>query len=300
MDLKELEQQFDHLYGLAPVLNALESRMRDLFQHDDDTNKNPNNHWTDQPPNKERTPLRSQFRPALFVHRTSTEKNERGNRILLLAEQLGLPVQYVDKGILNTLSHNRPHQNFVLRCGKLNFQKYTPEAFLDKHSFGLVLDEIVDPQNLGAILRSTSFLECDFVLVCSKNSAPPSATVSAASAGALESMAHIIYETSSLPSTLAKLEAAGVRIVGASAHVPSEFDHVPCYDLHESTRPGPEQPPTLLVLGSEGRGIRHSVARSCTEFVKIPGGEGSSVDSLNVSVTNGILLWHYLQSQRQK
>jgi 21S rRNA (GM2251-2'-O)-methyltransferase len=62
--------------------------------------------------------------------------------------------------------------------------------------------------------------------------------------------------------------------------------------------------PTILVLGSEGRGLRTLVSRACSSFVQIPGGvvvtgdgDGSSqagVDSLNVSVTGGILIWHFL------
>ena len=72
--------------------------------------------------------------------------------------------------------------------------------------------------------------------------------------------------------------------------------------------------PTILVLGSEGRGLRTLVARSCTGFVSIPGGVGAAgstsigddeseektqagVDSLNVSVTGGIMLWHLLSKQ---
>jgi 21S rRNA (GM2251-2'-O)-methyltransferase len=63
-----------------------------------------------------------------------------------------------------------------------------------------------------------------------------------------------------------------------------------------------EQQPTLLILGSEGHGLRNLVAKSCTEFVQIPGASDDSdsgVDSLNVSVMGGILLWHLVQQQRK-
>ena len=80
-----------------------------------------------------------------------------------------------------------------------------------------------------------------------------------------------------------------------------------CFDLHEVEASAP----TILVLGSEGRGLRTLVARACTGFVSIPGaggagvagdeGEGGTtqagVDSLNVSVTGGIMLWHFLSRQ---
>ena len=160
----------------------------------------------------------------------------------------------------------------------------------------LVLDEVVDPQNLGALLRSAYFIGGDSigVLVCAKNSAPPTPVVSAASAGALELLA--VRSTSNLPRTLNAAKDDGFRIIGASSSpVPgAEASVHSLADLPEDDRP------TLLVLGSEGHGLRNLVAKACTDLVRIPGVDGADpeddgavgVDSLNVSVTGGILLWH--------
>lgn len=209
-------------------------------------------------------------------------------------------------------------------------------------SFWLVLDEVVDPQNLGALLRSAYFLGYPRIgiLVCAKNSAPPSPVVSAASAGALELLT--VHSTNNLPRTLNQARDDGFRIIGASSSIPfrkkkeqatsddeddddegyegeeRKEDHdddapSPVYNLHDLPLTDPHQP-TLLVLGSEGHGLRKLVARACTEFVRIPSGEAmwslhphdsdspttdigvdkNRVDSLNVSVTGGILLWHLL------
>jgi 21S rRNA (GM2251-2'-O)-methyltransferase len=144
------------------------------------------------------------------------------------------------------------------------------------------------------------------VVVCSKNSAPPSAVVSAASAGALELLT--VYSTSNMPRTLNAAQADGFRIVGASSSVSKKSgsdeddDQPPMYELQQlpTIKDDDEGRPIILVLGSEGHGLRTLVAKACTEFVRIPGGtesEGSDaegVDSLNVSVTGGILLWHLL------
>ena len=186
-------------------------------------------------------------------------------------------------------------------------------------SLWLVLDEVVDPQNLGALLRSAYFLgqKKIGILVCSKNSAPPTPVVSAASAGALELMT--IYSTSNLPRTLNNAKADGFRIIGASSSVPMrslEFDDDDeepdnggdnlrqLYDLQDLPVGVEEDDrPVLLVLGSEGYGLRTLVAKACTEFVRIPSAtvESSSaetgVDSLNVSVTGGILLWRLLNGR---
>jgi 21S rRNA (GM2251-2'-O)-methyltransferase len=210
---------------------------------------------------------------------------------------------------LNTLSGNRPHQGYVLRCGTYEFETLTEIPNYKNHNdypddnsnnVWLVLDEVVDPQNLGALIRTAYFLGGINMLVCSKNSAPPSATVSAASAGALELAT--IYSTPNLPRTLSLAEQDGYRIIGASADG-AENDDIPIYDLQSLPMPGDDtnNNPTLLVLGSEGRGLRHLVAKSCTEFVRIPGGNNNNdggVDSLNVSVTGGVLLWHMSQQQR--
>lgn len=303
INLKALEGAgYDHLYGLSPVYNALRAQKREFVPLEDRFLLNADDEEAQA--EDDRKP-EAQFRPYLFLQERkgkagrSGDKSIMANQVEQLAQELHLPVAHVDKGVLNTLSGNRPHQGCVLRCGKLDFE---PIAQLpndaDAPRFWLVLDQIVDPQNLGALLRSAYFFGQTAVLVCAKNSAPPSPVVSASSAGALEDMT--VYATNNLPRTLATAEQDGFRIIGASASSPPDSD-IPVYDLNELPRNGSSEHdkndrPTVLVLGSEGHGIRSLVANSCTEFVKIPGAESENpgVDSLNVSVTGGILLWHML------
>ena len=163
----------------------------------------------------------------------------------------------------------------------------------DSPKLWLVLDEVVDPQNLGALLRSAYFMGGNRigVLVCAKNSAPPSPVVSAASAGALELIK--VYSTSNLPRTLNSAKESGFRVIGASSSVPNSDAEV--YVLNELPS---DDRSTILVLGSEGYGLRTLVAKACTDFVQIPGMDNTGVDSLNVSVTGGILLWHLMNKAR--
>jgi hypothetical protein len=130
------------------------------------------------------------------------------------------------------------------------------------------------------------------VLVCAKNSAPPSPVVSAASAGALE-VANV-WSTSNLPRTLLKAQEDGFRIVGASSVPLGEGTFL--YELNELPK---DDRPTILVLGSEGSGLRTLVAKTCTEFVRIPGGndgeaddeeDASGVDSVRLEVATVLLL----------
>lgn len=204
-----------------------------------------------------------------------------------------------------------------MRAGTLDFEPITripyPKEGENTPSLWLVLDEVVDPQNFGALLRSAYFLggaspgkenETNAsigIMVCSKNSAPASAISSAASAGALELCQ--VYSTNNLPRTLSAAKEEGWRILGAAASAPSGMS-AECFDLQD-VKVGESQPPTILVLGSEGHGLRTLVSKSCTGFVKIPGSEAASVvgdtnagvDSLNVSVTGGIMLWHFLNGK---
>jgi 21S rRNA (GM2251-2'-O)-methyltransferase len=332
INMRALEQAgFEHLYGLASVLHALEANRRDFARPEDriDIDELLGEDLEHELKQRARKP-EAQFSPWLFVQQLQQQQPGKGGGpasagrqqplrakasagrswVLRLAEERGIPVATVDKGVLNTLSGNRPHQGYVLRCGKLFFQSLStlplPSSSDSREpNFWLVLDEVVDPQNFGALLRSAHFLSNRVgVLVCSKNSAPPSATVSAASAGALELMLDSIYETSNLPRTLAAAEQVGFRVVGAAAEAP--VPDVPIYDLQDLPVSADAAVPTVLVLGSEGHGLRHLVSTSCTEFVRVPSGQSrddgsdaSGVDSLNVSVTGGILLWHFLQPPKR-
>jgi len=209
--------------------------------------------------------------------------------ILERASKLGLPVKEYSKHDLNMLADNRPHQGFILRAAPLQFRR--KEAMEPSSSFKcvLALDEVWDPQNFGALLRTSRFLNVDSVVVCAKNSAPLSPTVSKASSGAMETMD--IYSTDNMMRFIDRSVLAGWQVVGAALE-PESLDLASL----------PLQKPTILVLGNEGHGIRTNVLRRCTHLVRIPG-EGASdegVDSLNVSVTGGILLHHILDGGRRQ
>ncbi|GAX13696.1 21S rRNA (GM2251-2'-O)-methyltransferase [Fistulifera solaris] len=301
---------FVHLYGLAPVLNALRAGKRDFTRPEDmiDINLLEGDEAEHEMLQRERKP-EAQFSPWLFVQEQKGRTNRSGDKqsqaeeVLELAKLRGLPVAYVDKGVLNTLSNDRPHQGYVLRCGKLYFESLSripypvaPNADDTPH-FWLVLDEVVDPQNLGALIRSAYFLGGSKIalVVCAKNSAPPSPVVSAASAGALE-LLDVVYSTSNLPRTLANAREDGFRIIGASAVPTTDAVMYTLEQLPVSNEP------TILVLGSEGHGLRTLVSKACTEFVRIDGSAATTegVDSLNVSVTGGILMWQLLKAMKSQ
>ena len=245
----------DHLYGISPIRLALASMRRNV------------------------TELLVQDGMDL-----SEKKDEKTAREILSAAQLNdIPITYMSKHDLNMLSENRPHQGFILRAEPLEFYKIEELPPAAEFQCVLALDEVFDPQNFGALLRTAHFLSCDRVVVCAKNSAPLSPTVSKASSGAMELME--IGSTSNMMRFLDRSKANGWQVVGASLSDKS-------VDLLDAKF----DKPTILILGNEGSGMRTNIVNRCDMLVKIMGGSDSSaVDSLNVSVTGGILMHHILR-----
>lgn len=326
INLRALEGAgYVHLYGLAPIINALKAKKRDFTNMESVVNLDllDGEDLEHELKQRERKP-EAQFTPWLFVQENmknglsgkTGDKAAAAHEVELLAKELEVPIAYVDKGILNTLCGNRPHQGYVLRCGSLEFEPKSqipnPDE-VESPKMWLCLDEVVDPQNFGALLRSAYFLGGSQtgvgIMVCSKNSAPPTPVVSAASAGALELCK--MYSTTNLPRTLTSAKENGWRVLGAAASAPNDMidettgEAAICQDLQDVDVD--DSKPTIIVLGSEGHGLRKLVARACSGFVRIPGNvvaddyendSQAGVDSLNVSVTGGIMLWHFLSGSK--
>ncbi|ONK69799.1 uncharacterized protein A4U43_C05F26860 [Asparagus officinalis] len=231
-------------------------------------------------------------------------------KVLKLAEKLGLKVIETSKHDLNMIVDSRPHQGLVLDASSLelvNVKELEPVSVEGRKApVWVALDEVTDPQNLGAIVRSSYFFGVDGVVLCAKNSAPLSGVVSKASAGSLE-----LIELRSCKNMMQFLSSSienGWRVLGGSVSSKAR----PLCEVEDRV-------PTILVLGSEGSGLRPLVERSCTELVRIPGsvsmdesagdnefemeetdqsGKGQemksflAVESLNVSVAAGVLLYH--------
>ena len=259
----------DAVYGVSPVLAALNFRRRNLYS----------------------LHVQEGLRPAKKKDQSAVVQ------AIKAAKAAGAVLHSTSKHDLNIISGNRPHQGLVLDCSPLSFVPLerledVSQTLQDlrKPPLWLVLDEVMDPQNFGAALRSAYFLGANGVLTCSRNSAPLSPVVSKASAGAMEAMP--VHSAQNLPRTLAAAASSGWTVVGAA----SEPASVNCLEVQMTQ-------PTLLVLGNEGVGLRTTVRNICQTLVKVDTGhtvESESVDSLNISVATGILLHQFLSSRNQQ
>ncbi|MCL2042533.1 MAG: 23S rRNA (guanosine(2251)-2'-O)-methyltransferase RlmB [Treponema sp.] len=144
----------------------------------------------------------------------------------------------------------------------------------------IILDDITDPHNYGAILRSCDQFGVDLVISRNRRNAKHADIISKTSAGTVSWVPQA--ETANLARTVEQLKNAGFWIYGA------DIQGDPVYEKDLRGR-------TALILGSEGSGISRLLRESCDGFVGIP--SQGKIDSLNVSVAAGVLLY---EVQRQK
>jgi 23S rRNA (guanosine2251-2'-O)-methyltransferase len=148
----------------------------------------------------------------------------------------------------------------------------------------VALDEVTDPQNLGAICRTAECAGATGVVIPERRAASITPAVCKASAGAVEHLP--VAQVRNLADFLADAKAAGAWCYGAAAGAATPYDQ-PDY------RGG-----VVLVLGSEGRGLRPRVANACDVLVSLP--VRGRVASLNVSAAAAVLLYEILQLRREK
>lgn len=151
----------------------------------------------------------------------------------------------------------------------------------NKLPFILILDSIQDPHNLGAILRTAESAGVDGVLITERNSASINETVEKTSAGAVSHLN--ICMVNNLKNDLVKLKEAGFWIVGSSLNSDKNYTEID-YKM-----------PLAVIVGNEEKGIRRLTEEHCDFLVKIP--MKGKIQSLNVSVSTGILLYEMLRQR---
>ncbi len=198
------------------------------------------------------------------------------------AEARGIAVQRWGRSELDRLTTQQRHQGAVAFAPPLHFTQVadieaTPDALV------VALDELEDPQNFGAIVRSSVAMGAKAILFPEHHAAPLTPSTFRASAGAVE---HALFcRVGSLPRALEELHAKGFSIVGLDSNGKS-------YDTGALFLG-----PTVVVVGAEGKGLRKSVRAACNDLVTFP--LLGPVESLNASVAAGIAL-HEVQAQRRR
>lgn len=233
----------------------------------------------------------------LFVKEGEATQRPAVRQVCKEAERLGVQVQRVSKKELDRMASTQVHQGLCLQASPLGYilndgVSKAPNKNSDKTPIWLVLDGVQDPMNLGAVLRSAYFLGVDRVVSSLRNSCPLTPVVSKASSGVMEIMG--VYGYENLADLLKLKKNDGWQVVGtvgaeaASSPVPV----IQCSDFQMTK-------PTLLLMGGEGKGLSLELFQQCHLLLTIPSQKNlhPGVDSLNISVATGILLYSILSSR---
>lgn len=192
----------------------------------------------------------------------------------------GIPYKVVDRRTLDRMAKSGNHQGYLAEVKEFRMSK-VEEMLKEKKGLIVMLDGIQDVHNLGAIIRTCECAGVDGVIYKSHNAVKVNDTVAKVASGALEYMK--VAEVTNLVNTIKKLKENGYWIVGSDGSADRLYTDLD-YDMN-----------TVLVIGSEGKGMSRLVREECDFIVKLP--MKGQVTSLNASVAAGILIYNILSAR---
>jgi len=202
------------------------------------------------------------------------------------AKELGAVIVECDRRKLDSLSSTGAHQGVIAYVAAHEYTEFSELMRIvhesDRPALIVVCDEISDPHNLGAIIRSAEAAGAHGVIIPKRRSVGLSAVVAKASAGALEHMP-VVRETN-LPDTIDRLKEEGIWVYGTGLSEKS-------VNLYDTDLTGP----AAIVIGSEGDGIGRLVASKCDVMMKIP--MPGTIQSLNASAAAAVTLFETVRQR---
>lgn len=231
-----------HLWGVHPVVEALQDGRRKFFK----------------------------------LYLASDKMSGRREEIISMASKAGIAIEHRRaQQLTSDIGHDR-HQGVLAEVSTYPFCRMNQIVDAGGASpFVLVLDQIVDPHNFGAIVRTAQCAGMHGIVVPKDRSAPPSAAASKASAGALEHAR--IACVANLSNSIKQLKADGLWVAGA--------DRQGQTDLFGADLTGP----LALVIGSEEKGLRPLVRKQCDFILSVP--QVGPIGSLNASVAAAVIMY---------
>jgi 23S rRNA (guanosine2251-2'-O)-methyltransferase len=206
--------------------------------------------------------------------------------IRTLARERNVPCIEMDKQKFHDITKDTAAQGVV---ALVTSKKYSEIEYLlavarelKQKPFLLILDEIEDPQNLGAMIRTAECAGVHGVIIPKHHAASVNHTVSKASAGATEHMA--IAKVTNIAVTMDQLKEAGLWMVGTDMGAGKTYDQID-YSM-----------PVALVIGNEGSGMRRLVKEKCDFLVRIP--MFGKIQSLNASVAAALVMYEVVRNRK--
>ena len=219
----------------------------------------------------------------LFIASGDTDKNLQ--RLAAQAKDAGAVIVPVDRRKLDAMSFTRSHQGVIALAAAHDY--YTIDDILEEAAgrgeapLIVICDELSDPHNLGAILRSAECAGAHGVIIPKRRSVGLTATVAKASAGAMEYMK--VARVTNISAAMQELKEKGVWIFGTAAE-----GAIPMYQADLKG-------PSAVVIGNEGVGMSQLVRKNCDVIVSIP--MNGHISSLNASAAASILLYEAVRQR---
>jgi len=217
------------------------------------------------------------------------ERSRRDRRLAELAElagQAGIPVRQQDRAALDQAAAGANHQG-ALAWVRIPASRPIQDldTLLDQivgPPLLLLLDEVQDPHNLGACLRTADAAGVHLVIAPKDNAVGLTPVVCKVASGAAETVPYI--QVTNLARTMDQIKERGIWLIGTAGDTPA--------DLYAADLKGP----IGLVMGSEGSGLRRLTRERCDLLVRLP--MAGTVESLNVSVAAGVCLYEAVRQRR--
>lgn len=204
--------------------------------------------------------------------------------IIGLAKSKNITVEFAKSDKLDKLAHGVRHQGVAALAAPIAFQTlddvFAKAEQKGEDPFILLLDELQDPQNVGALIRTADAAGVHGVLMPRRRSCPLNAVVAKISAGAVEYVP--VVQIGNIAQTIEELQQRGCWVVGADM----DGD-----DYYAANMTGP----IVLVIGAEGKGLGRLVKQKCDNIISIPMNGG--VNSLNASNAGAVLMYEVVRQR---
>ena len=230
--------------------------------------------------------LRNQQENVLQVFVQQGRNDNRIKKLLSIASNSGINVQTISNEKLKEKCPKARHQGVVAEIRLSKSSILSLEDILNKENLLLlVLDEVQDPHNIGACLRTADAIGVDAVIVSKNRSPALTPVIRNVASGAAETVPYIMV--SNLARALDKIKENNVWLIGTSGDCSQTI-----YDASKNLKSNQS---LALVMGSEGKGMRRLTREACDELVSIP--MQGSVESLNISVATAVCLYEIRRQQ---
>jgi len=209
------------------------------------------------------------------------------SKIVAIAREQGVIVDFVPKEKIDAMAPGVKHQGVVAKVSEYKYAEmddvFEKAEASGEDPFVIILDEISDPHNLGAIIRTAECAGAHGVVIPKRRSASLTQTVALSAAGAIETMP--VVQVTNLARTIEELKEKGIWVAAA------DMDGELYYDANLTG-------PIALVIGSEGKGVGRLVKEKCDFVLSIP--MHGSINSLNASNAAAVLMYGIRRSREKK